>query len=57
MIVLNVGLCVCILSAKNSHHHNTIRYVRLEPTAINNIQDTECDTYHDSSSSTYDNDY
>ena len=57
MIVLSIGLCVCILSPKNSHRHNTTRYVRLEPTGISNIQDTECDTYHNSYPSTYDDDY
>ena len=49
MIVLNVGLCVCVLSAKNSRHHNTTRYVRMEPTGYA--------TYHDSYPSAYDNDY
>ena len=57
MIVLTVGLCVCVLSAKNSHRHNTTRYVPLAPTGISNIQDTEYATYRDSSPSTYDNDY
>ena len=57
MIVLNVGLCVCILSAKNSRRHNTTRYVCVEPTNNNDIQDTGYATYHDSYPSAYDNDY
>ena len=57
MVVLTVGLCVCVLSTKNSHRHNTTRYVPLAPTGISNIQDTEYATYHDSSPSTYNNDY
>ena len=57
MIVLSVGLCVCVLSGKNSHRHNTTRYVRVKPTDVDNIQDTEYATYHDSFRSTSDNDY
>ena len=57
MIVLSIGLCVCILLAKNSHRHNTTRYVRVEPANINNIQGTGYATYRDSYPSTNDNGY